>query len=478
LSDRLLEELVERGHLDAAAAGVTRAHARSADVSLDVALLDLDLVVEDQLLGVFAELQQLPSVRLSELDSLDPTLATQFPLGFSRSFGICPLRLEGRVLRTLASSPLSEAWVNELRDLFHVQTEQCVAPPHYVDVTRERVYGVPLSECQRGIEARLARRRRLPTIEEMLARLERASNLSQGLLEGIQYAGSLLDFACMLHEKDGVLRVARATSGEPSKPVSPPGHGSVLRGPLLHATYFLGPVPDNECERAFYHALCRPIPKVALLAPLSQAGNRGLFAYMDNGPRAIPARSVAELTMLFSRVGLRDASTRLARGQRAAAAPRDRDAGVTPEQPGDASAQAAPCASAPCSAACDDEERLVLVRLRQGAREANVSLPAFVDRLLGLPEPAKAEPSAALVGEMKNLFERLATDIPTHLARGMESAFRELVPRIAAAPPPAVPAPVTHRAHEPMLGLVHQQAEKKEPKDYASRRAKAPRLKL
>jgi hypothetical protein len=29
-----------------------------------------------------------------------------------------------------------------------------------------------------------------------------------------------------------------------------------------------------------------------------------------------------------------------------------------------------------------------------------------------------------------------------------------------------------------MLGLVHQQAEKKEPKDYASRRAKAPRLKL
>ncbi len=66
-------------------------------------------------------------------------------------------------------------------------------------------------------------------------------------------------------------------------------------------------------------------------------------------------------------------------------------------------------------------------------------LDSFVDDLFrGRGVRSAPEDTAALVCEVKELFEKLATDIPAQLARGMETALREIVPRVASGRPPAL----------------------------------------
>ena len=106
-----------------------------------------------------------------------------------------------------------------------------------------------------------------------------------------------------------------------------------------------------------------------------------------------------------------------------------------------------------------------------------MTLDLLVDELLKERKvrPAQRD-TAALVGEVKELFEKLATDIPTQMARGMETAFRDLAPRIASAPPPAaaygVQRPVAN------VGLVRKDSGPREVPSYRSRRRKTKRVKL
>ena len=134
--------------------------------------------------------------------------------------------------------------------------------------------------------------------------------------------------------------------------------------------------------------------------------------------------------------------------------------------------------------AVSEAERKVLERLHRAARAAGVSLTEFTDRLLDAPAPVPVPappPAPALAGDFKDLFEKLATDIPTQLARGMEAAFKDIAPRLAAGVAPAaapVGAPAPRPSAAASVDIVVKQAGPREVASYRSRRQKSKRVKL
>lgn len=175
-----------------------------------------------------------------------------------------------------------------------------------------------------------------------------------------------------------------------------------------------------------------------------------MVLYADNGARGIAARWVAELSVLAGRLGHRTATA--ASGEPTAT---DNDTGAT----------------------LDASEQAALERLRAAADDAGMELLPFVDKLLAEhASPAPPDPATALAGEVKGLFEKLATDIPAHLARGMEAAFRDLAPRLAA--PPAAAAGASRARPAASVEIVQKPAAPREVKSYASRRQKTRRVKL
>jgi hypothetical protein len=486
--DPLLDILIAGDVLNEDMAEWAQAHQAEHGVPLDTALLELDLIDEAELLNGLESCLGMTTARPHDLLRLDPEVAKTLPESFSSSFSLSPLRLHGKELVALVVSPLDEGSLEDLHNLFGLEVRQLAAPSHFLALARDKLYGTGIDERSRTLEARLAQRRAAPDMQRVLANVLQAATLNSAIADLLDFAAHLLEFVCIMVGREGELRVAAVRTAKgaahqkvlhkplqqtprggqpPSKSLALPGPGCSLAAAFRQGGYFVGPLEGTGADQVFYRALERPPPRWAFLAPIPTAGDSQVFFYADNGPRGIATRWVAELTLLTSRLGQRggdreeqssvtsvdEAFQRLFDRQEA---PRIVSSGT----------------SGP-PAALTNAEQTALDRLRQAAAEAGCEIDLFVDQLLDKrnirPVP---EDATTLVGEVKDLFDKLTTDIPAQLARGMETAFREMVPRLAAAPP-AGSRPATG------AGIVRkEEAGPREVPSYRSKRRKTKRVKL
>jgi hypothetical protein len=514
--DPLIEELTTRGVLDPQTLDLARAYQAERGINLESALLELDLIDEDGLLSGLEACYGMQAARPSDLARAEPNAGSHLPQGAAKSFGLCPVRFEDNALICFVQSPLPKESVLELRELFGLIAQPLLAPAHYSNLVRSVVYGTPLSETTRALEARLAERRAID-VRQALAELEHGESLSAMTEHVIGFAQHFFDFSCFFVFKDRRLRVGASSSAYPAPGgvLPEPDADCQLRPAILHGGFFFGPISDTGGSRRFYASLRRPLPRWAFVAPARAAGGSSVVFYADNAERGIAPPRVAELTLLVARLGGRgrpvvrrepyESTMPNALGSdtqepevraagRQVPTPRDSKdfASPTKEPATVEQAIAAPRASQSGAPSIADEpltteELDVLQRLRALAGRANMKLSDFVDELLRQrSNEAGTDAAAALVAEVKGLFDRLATDIPSHFARGIEGAFRDLGPRLAAqAPPPVAQAPpathATPAATAPQAApvqVVAKESAAREVPDYKSRRRKSARVKL
>lgn len=472
--DFLLKELVDEGLVDTRAAAWCREHQGAHGGTLESTLLELDLVDEEGLLRALGNAYRMKAATRRDLEQVEPDLGQRLPIELSQSFSLCPLRLEGSTLVVVVEGPLRGDEVQELREVFGLELKQRVAGRHHVLVARQAVYGVALDERASTLEARLARRRNAGDVEAALARITNASSFSAAVGELFGAVASHVDYCCLLAARGDELRVASTAGGGAARTVPMPDVSSSLGAAIRHGGHFFGPLGGTPEDASFFAALSRPVPRWAFVAPIpSSAGaTQAISFYADNAERGITPRWVADVTLLLSRLGQR--------GHKAPSA--------APE------AEAKPSAREVESAdAITEEERAALERLRSAAAEAGTTVAVLVDELLSTRSAdAPADPNAALAGEVKGLFEKLAVDIPAQLAQGMQAAFRNMVPQVAApaaASPPAAPAAASPaQVATPDAGasaaaaqtpvVVQPAKTAREVPSYQSRRRKTNRVKL
>jgi hypothetical protein len=470
--DRLLHQLATDGALDAGGVAWARAHRIEHGGEFDSALLELDLVSEPTLLRALGAAFGMAAATPADLVNMDSEVSKRLPQSFSRSFQLCPVRFAEKRLVALVQGPLPAEWVQELRDLFNLELEQRVAPSHYLELGRTRVYGSVADPRTQELEARLVRRRNAPDVSHVVELLAQATTLPDAVRVVLDFAAHLVEGCCFLVPRKSGLEVI---GNGPRRPIAPPEPDSSLTPALRHGGYFLGAIAGNPADRLFFAALDRPVPRWAFVAPVP-AGSRAMLC-VDNGFRGIAVQWVAELTLLVARVGRwgrawaepwQDLAPALAQ------APKPSEAEAAPgEPPVEVAPTAAPAPATKDLVELGDRERAAIDRLRLAAAQAQMSLDELVDELLSKHRPDPNLSASAMVAEVKGLFERLATDIPAQLARGMESAFRDMVPRIGS-------APVRAEAAQSTVGvdLVVKPAAPREVASYQSRRGKSPRVKL
>ncbi len=492
----LIKELNASGLLNEAMVEWALAHQAEHGMPLDSALLDLDLVDEDGLLCGLESCFGMTAARPNDLTRVDPGLGKILPEGFSQSFTLCPLSISGNEIVVLVESPLSEESVEDLRSLFGLEPRPLVAPSHYMALAKEKVYSIPIDESTRELEAKLSRRRGAADIQYVLASVSHAATLSSAVADVLDFAACLLDFSCFLVYRKDELRVVAVRGGgqAPGESLELPEMGCSLGAAIRYGGYFVGPIRGTMADKRFYRALGRPLPRWSFISPVPTAGNARVLFLADNGPRGIATRWVAEITLLTSRLGQRGGDRKASRREESSVASveeafqlltgrqaeeqlparsaRTEVQGRLDEQ--DATPLIAP-GEAPAPVAA---EQAAIDRLRHAAAAAGMPLDSFVDDLLrdrGIrPAP---EDTTALVSEVKGLFEKLATDIPAQLARGMETAFRAMVPRLASGQPPALSP--TAPSPPASVGLVRKEdAGPREVPSYRSRRCKTKRIKL
>jgi hypothetical protein len=499
--DRLLYELTADGTLDTAGAQWARAYQGEHGGELDSALLELDLVPEAALLKALEACTGLAAARPADLERADPTVGKRLPEGFSKSFSMCPVWLEGSQLAALVQSPLPAGWVQELRELFGLEVSQLVAPSHYLAVARQKVYGTAACDRTQELESRLARRRRGADVSEVLAKLAGAATLGAAVAAVLDFAERLTDACCFLVPVRAGLQVAACRGGPRAGATIPLPDPSCALGPaILHGGYFFGPVAGTEADRQLFGALGRAVPARAFVAPVPAAGGGMVSFCADNGPRGMAMRWVAELSLLVARLGGQSGDWQelgpepvpglLRTDPRPESAPApSKPPPPEPAQPVVASVQPPPppalearesLAESPADGQSATPhptavELAILQRLRRAATDAGMPLDAFVAELLqARPLAPRPDATAAMVAEVKELFDRLATDIPTHLARGMESAFRDLVPRLGGVPSASGTTPAAAAGVE----LVVKEAAPREVASYRACRKKSTRIKL
>ncbi len=601
--DALLVQLSERGVLDASSAAWAERHAFERRIPVDVALLDLELLDEESLLKCLGEWHQRPAATPATLRAIDPALAEQIPLGFSRAFDLCPVAVADGRLSVLVTGALTSASLNELRGLFAVEPRQLVAPSFYLEVARACVYGTEVSRFVQELAPRLDEHRAASDVSVALRGIEQAPSFSAAAAMALEFAMSRVEFACLLSARSDALRVSATRDGEPAAGslLELPDPSCTLSAAIRHGGYFFGPLAGNEADGRLFGSLCRTLPEWAFVAPIHTPGRVAAVMVADNGGRGIAQRWVAELALVLARLGQRatqmlEQNVPRIGGEREAVSvpPPASDPSTLDEvEPG-----TSPAAELESREQRQEEER-VIERLRREAGMRGLALEDFVDRLLlldatrgerrvgsqrpGVEEPAPlqllaaepvapgpllaAEPnappfsgsgsdpipdptspstavservspvvaesppvvadaaslpgaavtppasatkpgaetavappvgepatatpatgremdmSAALVGEFRGLFEKLATDIPAHFARGMEAAFRDLAPRIAA-PTPASAASTAEAPAARAAAAAATLEFKQEPQaprevaDYRSRRQKSRRVKF
>ncbi|MBI5538282.1 MAG: hypothetical protein HY898_36505 [Deltaproteobacteria bacterium] len=519
---RLLDVLISEGEIDKAAAEWVRGHLASNGGTVDTALLELDLIDEEGLMRGLEACFGIPAAWPSDIGEATQDIARLVPAEALQP-GLCPYRLRSNELTLLVKEPLADDRVDELQRL-GLQPLQRIAPAHTVECARTRLLGAPLDARTEHLEERLSRRRNAD-VRGVVAAISKATSFAAASAEVLDYASRFVEFCCFLLAGKTELRVGAARGGNVrAGAVMPvPDPGCALAAAVRYGGYFVGPLGGSEADEAFYAALSMPMARWALVAPVPITTGQTLVFYADNGPRGMASRWVAELTLLAARAGQQEGRMSSSRGRasggkartpptsqlalplgsESAAGPRATPEDATPVAPGTAEpgpanepipAQAAPAPRAEpvVTGGLAPGEYIAIGRLRAAAASEGVTVEALVDSLLKdrVPPPA-AEPSAALVGEVRGLFEMLAVNLPTQLAKGIEAAFRDIVPRLgtpagapmpvrrsvppppaSAVPMPAIPPPAQTVALEP-----RPQAAKEVP-SYADRRSRANRVKL
>jgi hypothetical protein len=472
--DPLGKKLTESGAVDVAMVHFAEAHAARERVPLDTALLELDLIDEDDLLRALAEHHGRPPAAFDVLDRVRPEVGEKLPLGFSQTFRMCPVALEGSRLAALVAAPLAAESVQELRDLFGLEPRQFVAPAHYIELARSRVYGEEPPSRTRRLELRLARRRKADDVRTVIERLAQAPSFATAAGDVLSFALTRLEFACLLSARDDGLKVVANLASKPELGalLPTPAVSCSVHAAIAHGGYFFGPLLGNQADEELFESLDRSVPRWAFVAPVTTSRGTAAVLLAENGERGIAQRWGAEIALLLARLAQR-ASRQL-------------------HPSGDDQPQervAAPTESDDPEVVRLDAENRVLERLRRAAAADDLPLEDFVEKLLlahatqpdvpveRQPEPAKEKPSPAdeatnaLVGEVRGLFEKLATDIPA-----------DLVPRIAAsaptAQPPAAPAPPAPSPAAAVGLEIKAPSGPREVADYRSKRRKAARVKM
>jgi hypothetical protein len=487
--DGLARHLLDCGALDEPAIQWAVQYQNHEQVPFDTALLELDLIDEQALLDGLGASFGMRAARPEDPATADSTLAQRLPLGFSRSFGICPISVSGKELVALVTAPLPSESVQELRDLFGLTARQLVAPSHYIDLGHARVYAHDPGERTLALAARLDAKR-TADVRKPLEAIGGAGSFASAAREVLEHAVRLVEYGCFLVCSAQGMRIVAATGPhDPARVLPAPGAVCALGPAIRHGGFFLGRVAGTAADRALFADLGREVPRSAFVAPVTSSERTSLVLYADNGERGIARRWVAELTLLAARLGQRKSHATSA---------------VSPQQPPTEAAEAAETrALSPVPAplpvpARDPEPALAgpmisdvdsgaIARLRAAAQKEGLALDAFVEVLLREHADRASAEVNSVVGEVKGLFERLATDIPAHLARGMEAAFRDLVPRLAAPAAPATrpsaavsgaTAEARPGAAAPVVGLTRVESAPKEVPSYQSRRRKTPRVDL
>jgi hypothetical protein len=470
--DPLIGELVASGILNEAAVGWARAHSLESGVPLDTALLELDLVDEEDLLGGLESGYRLTAARPGDLIGFSPRIGEMLPEGFGQTFGLCPVRLSGNRLIALVESPLPPQTVEELGDLFNLEPRQLVAPSHYLALARAKVYNAPVDPRTRDLEARLAKRRGASEVKYRLASASSGAMLTSAIADILDFAACLLEHSCFFEGRGSELRAVTIQDSRLSygRPLAVPETDCPLGAALRYGGYFVGPIAGSPAECRLFRALGRLLPRWGMAVPVPAADDHRLVLYADNGPRGIATSWIAKLTLLTSRLGQLGAGRSDAEAGGSAATFEEAfgklvDSAAEPDRE-----QPAPDPWTP-------GEQAAMIRLRQAAAGAGLTVEALVDELLREKSiqspPEDGEDAASLVGEIKVLFEKLASDIPAQLARGMETAFSRMAPRLAAEPPAVAKTPKTAG-----VGLVRKESAEREVPSYRSRRRKSKRVKL
>jgi hypothetical protein len=294
---------------------------------------------------------------------------------------------------------------------------------------------------------------------------------AHGFESGVPLDTALLEHSCFFEGRGAELRTVTVQDGRLGygQPFAVLETDCPLGAALRYGGYFAGPVARTPADRRLFGALGRPLPRWGMAVPVPADGDRRLVFYADNGPRGIATSWIAKITLLTSRLGRLGAS-----------GPGESSTSFEEafEKLVDSSAE--PEGDRPPPDPWTPGERDVMIRLRHAAAGAGLTVEELVDRLMrekGVRPPPEdggdAEDAAALVGEIKALFEKLASDIPAQLARGMETAFCKMAPRLAAVSP-AVPKSAAAAG----VGLVRKETAEREVPSYRSRRRKTRRVKL
>jgi hypothetical protein len=482
--------LVRDGLVDEAALAQARRHAEQGGGELDTALLELDLLDEESLGAALAAAAGLPAARPADATGADPAVAARVPPGVAATFRLCPVREEDGGLVALVASPLPPRWEQELRELFGLAPRQLVAPAHYLAVARAAVYGVALDARAAALEERLRRRRAAPAAAAVAAQMAAAATLEAAAEVLLGHAARYLEHGALCRRADAGLApwLWRGSAGAAAAPaLLPVEPGCAFAAAALHGGYFLGPVGDTPAHRRFYDHLGRTPPARAFVAPVPGAA---VVFYGDNGDRGLAARWIAELTLLVARL----AQWRPPRAldvPAPAVTPKDGftgrrgvgEVGIGPDP--DRNPSSLPVSSPPCSSVVSVslDDIALLERLRAAATAAGVTPAALLDELLTRRAPPAPPPPAPEPGaDMRGLLERLAADIPAQFARGVESAFRDMLTRLplAAAPAPlAGPAPApAPAAAAPLVVTAAPAPAARAVADYRSRRRKLEQVKF
>lgn len=530
----VLTELTRSGVVDPETAAWVRAQQGERGGALDTVLLELRAIEEPALLEALSEHFAIPASSLAELSDLDPELAERVSPSLSDEYSMCPIRFHDYGVLVWVATPLSIFQLDALRGLVGLEIHQRIAPAHHLAAARERLYGVAGDERLEALRSLLERPRPARDVPAAIEAIEAAADLSGAASAVADFISQRLEVACFLVASEDGLRVLGARG-----PCAPDGswlaipEGECEFGPALrYGGYFLGEVADREVNVRFFASLRREIARWVFVAPLPTPGGPAVVFFGENGSSAISTRCAAEVSLVLARLAQRGGeweSLVVDGDVRPFGSPLSRPVVAAESSPADAedvstdsarpthgastssaagalassteTVLASPAALSPPDAGCvesagapamaviapvtaptiSDEELLVLDRLRDAASAASMDLGSFVEALLA-PTPPKASaepPAAALAGDVKDLFEKLATDIPAQLARGMEAAFRDLAPRIGGAP---AAAPAVAAAPRPSaaasVDLVVKEAGPREVPSYRSRRRKSKRVKL
>jgi hypothetical protein len=481
--DPLCRALLDAGALDDGGLALVEEHLDAHGGSADQALLELDLVDEEGLLAALAQVSGLAAATAADLGAAEPAAAARLPLAASETFRLCPLRLQPDGVVAVVTQRLPDRWEQELRDLFALGVTQVVASTHHLAVARHAVYGAPLDARTQALAERLARRRAAEGAGAVVAAMAAAPSLKAAAGELLAHGLRLLEFCCLLRPGADVARpwlIGRDGAWQRGEAALPLGPGCVFGAAVLHSGYFLGPIPESPAHRAFFAALGREVPRTAFVAPAPGTGEPALVLFGDNGPRGIAPRWVAELSLLTARLGqwhpapgARPPEVVLARPEPASTRAPAPPAEAPPEPESQPQPQSPPQPQPDLSA----EDRATFARLRAAAAAAGQPPAAFLEQLLTTSRARPEPPAAPTVGggEVKELLNKLASDIPTQLARGVENAFREMLGRLgpqAAAAPAAGAAPARATPAATVELVTTATAQPREVPDYRARRRK------